>query len=119
MELVFLSLALLQLKHWYIDFVNQTEEEVEYKGEYMDWRGLKHSLKQGLGTVVVLMLCTVEPEWAWVMGSLDFMAHYHIDWCKMNYSNRDIKTPQFWAHLGLDQMAHQLCYIAIVAGLVL
>ena len=61
MELIFLSLVLLQIKHWYIDFVNQSEEEVKYKAEYMDWRGMKHSLKQGLGTAVALVLCTVEP----------------------------------------------------------
>jgi hypothetical protein len=47
---------------------------------------------------------------------LDFLAHYHIDWTKMNYGNRDIRTPQFWNHLGLDQMAHQICYI-FIAGL--
>ena len=34
----------------------------------------------------------------------------------MNYGNRDIRTRQFWNHLGLDQMAHQIVYI-IIAGL--
>lgn len=119
MELVLLSLVLLQIKHWYIDFVNQDEEEVAHKGKYMDWRGIKHSLKQGLGTAAVLLICTVEPGWAFIMAAIDFLLHYHIDWAKMNYGNRDIKTPQFWAHLGLDQMAHQLTYIGIVAILVL
>jgi hypothetical protein len=119
MELVFLSLVLLQIKHWYIDFVNQDEEEVKYKAEYMDWRGLKHSLKQGVGTALVLLICTVDPAWAWALGGIDFLLHYHIDWAKMNWGNRDIRTPQFWAHLGLDQMAHQLTYIGVVATLVL
>jgi hypothetical protein len=32
----------------------------------------------------------------------------------MNYSNRDITTPQFWNHLGLDQMAHQISYISFI-----
>lgn len=111
-------LVLLQVKHWYVDFVNQSEEEVKYKGEYLDWRGVKHSLKQGLGTFLVLWAVT---GWhyidiAFILAIADFLAHYHIDWTKMNYGNRDIRTPQFWNHLGLDQMAHQLCYIAI-AGL--
>jgi hypothetical protein len=111
-------LVLLQIKHWYIDFVNQDMEEVNHKGKYLHWLGVKHSVKQGLGTFVVLWAVT---GWHYVdiallLGAADFLFHYHIDWAKMNYGNRDITTPQFWNHLGLDQMAHQLCYIAI-AGL--
>jgi hypothetical protein len=114
------TLILLQIKHWYIDFVNQTEDEVKYKGEYLDWRGVKHSLKHGIGTFFVLWIVT---SWHYLgivalIACLDFLAHYHIDWIKMNYGNRDIRTPQFWNHLGLDQMAHQMCYIAI-AGLII
>lgn len=111
-------LVLLQVKHWYIDFVNQDMEEVNHKGKYLHWLGVKHSLKQGLGTLIVL--CSVTGwhyiDVAIILATADFLAHYHIDWAKMNYGNRDITTPQFWNHLGLDQMAHQLCYIAI-AGL--
>jgi len=33
-------LVLLQIKHWYIDFVNQNEEEVKHKGIYFDWLGI-------------------------------------------------------------------------------
>ena len=111
-------LVLLQIKHWYIDFVNQTNEEVQHKGEYADWRGVKHSLKHGIGTFVCLWAVTgwSNVEFAVFIGVLDCILHYHIDWAKMNYGNRDITTPQFWNHLGLDQMAHQLCYIAF-AGL--
>ena len=118
---VFLILVLLQIKHWYIDFVNQSDEEVKYKGVYGDWRGIKHSLKQGAGTFVVLLIATGMSYilLALFLAILDFIAHYHIDWIKMNYGNRDIRTPQFWNHLGLDQMAHQLCYIYIAAYAVL
>jgi hypothetical protein len=45
----------------------------------------------------------------------DGLTHYHIDWTKMNYGNRDIMNEQFWCHLGLDQMAHQIVYIMLVA----
>ena len=113
----FFILALLQIKHWYVDFVVQTDEEVRHKGTYGDWQGVKHSVKHGLTTALILMLFVV-PEMALLLGALDFVAHYHIDWAKMNYGNRDIRTPQFWNHLGLDQMAHQLCYICIVWSLV-
>ena len=111
-------LILLQIKHWYIDFVDQTEEEIQHKGIYLDWRGIKHSVKHGVSTFVILwvVLGWVETDLAFALATVDFLLHYHIDWFKMNYGNRDIRTPQFWNHLGLDQMAHQIVYI-IIAGL--
>lgn len=111
---ILLILALLQVKHWYIDFVNQSMEEVENKGKYGQWLGIKHSVKQGIGTVICFIpFCTL--EWSITAGLIDFVLHYHIDWTKMNKGNRDITTPQFWNHLGLDQMAHQLTYIGLIA----
>lgn len=112
-EYALLLLVLLQVKHWYIDFVNQSDKEVKHKGIYLDPVGLKHSLKHGLGTAIVFALVSM-PDIALLVGVLDFVLHYHIDWFKMNYGNRDIRTPDFWNHLGLDQMAHQLSYILFI-----
>lgn len=112
-EYALIILVLLQIKHWYIDFVNQSAEEVKHKGIYLDWIGVKHSLKQGGGTFLVFLLFTM-PDIALLVGVLDFLLHYHIDWIKMNYGNRDINTTQFWSHLGLDQMAHQISYISFI-----
>ena len=111
-------LILLQIKHWYIDFVDQTEEEIQHKGIYLDWIGIKHSVKHGVSTFVILwvVLGWAETDVAFALATVDFLLHYHIDWFKMNYGNRDIRTPQFWNHFGLDQMAHQIVYI-IIAGL--
>ena len=111
-------LILLQIKHWYVDFVNQTDEEIKHKGIYLDWIGIKHSVKHGVSTFVTLwaVLGWVETDLAFALATVDFLLHYHIDWFKMNYGNRGIRTPQFWNHLGLDQMAHQIVYI-IIAGL--
>lgn len=110
-------LILFQIKHWYVDFVNQSMEEVKGKGIYCNWDGLKHSLKHGLATFVcVFLLLDFDYfSFCFVIGFLDFITHYHIDWIKMNYGNRDIQTPEFWNHLGLDQMAHQLVYICLAA----
>ena len=118
-ESLIFVLILLQLKHWYVDFVIQTDEEIKYKGIYFDWRGLKHSVKHGLGTFLVLLTITgwAYIGYAFIIACMDVLAHYHIDWVKMNYGEQDNKTTQFWDHFGLDQMAHQLCYI-ILAGLV-
>ena len=110
-----LTLIFLQIKHWYIDFVNQSNEEVAHKGIYLHWLGMKHSLKHGLATFIILYTITGFSYlyFALFLAVIDFVTHYHIDWIKMNYGNRDIQTPQFWNHLGLDQMAHQIVYIVI------
>ena len=122
MELIFVILILFQIKHWYIDFVNQSNEEVAHKGIYFDWRGMKHSVKHGIATFLIMTTVILANGidyvnlsiiGAIIIGFIDFITHYHIDWCKMNYSNRDVTTPAFWNHLGLDQMAHQFVYIGI------
>ncbi len=114
-ENILLLLVLLQVKHWYVDFVNQSNEEVASKGIYGDQLGINHSLKHGLGTMIAIMLIT-GPQYMFyilMLGLLDTVVHYHIDWIKMNYVNRDITTQQFWNHPGFDQMAHQLTYLFI------
>jgi hypothetical protein len=109
-------LVLFQLKHWYLDFAAQTKEEIQYKGIYSDWRGITHSVKHGLGTFLCLWVVTgwYDVELALLVGIIDMVLHYHIDWYKMNFGCKDIADPKFWNHLGLDQMAHQLCYISYI-----
>lgn len=113
-------LVLLQIKHWYIDFVDQDMEEVNHKGIYLHWLGMKHSLKQGLGTYVCVAAVVGAEYWlfALILAAFDSIIHYHTDWAKMNYGNRDITTPAFWNHLGLDQMVHQVTYIAVAWAVV-
>lgn len=108
-------LILLQIKHWYIDFVNQSDIEVASKGNYGDIPGLWHSGKHGIFTALCVAFVTgyVYIIYAIIMGIIDFTLHYHIDWVKMNYGNRNIESPEFWNHLGLDQMAHQMVYLFI------
>jgi len=119
-EAILLTLVLLQIKHWYIDFVNQDMDEVNSKGTYGEWLGIRHSLKQGVGTMLCVLFVVGLPYigWAVLMGLIDFIIHYHVDWTKMNYGNRDIQNPKFWNHLGLDQMAHQLTYLLIAFAMV-
>ena len=102
---IFILLALLFVKHWYIDFVNQTNEEVQWKGTYLDWRGVKHSVKHGLATIAILFTVTsLNSVDVISFGILDFVLHYHIDWAKININrkkNYTIEMPQFWHGLVL------------------
>ena len=111
MELI--TLSLLLIKHWYVDFVNQTDQEVFGKGVYGNLTGMWHSGKHGIFTMLVFFN-SIDPINCVIVGLLDFTLHYHIDWIKMNYGNRNIHSKQFWRDLGLDQVAHQLCYILYV-----
>lgn len=114
MSYIFIILAALFVKHWYIDFVNQTEEEVKGKGIYGNRAGLEHSIKHGIATVLIFSFFVWEIETAFILGVIDFVVHYHVDYVKMRFGNRDIKTPAFWAQLGLDQLAHHSTYLGLV-----
>ncbi len=110
-----LLLIMLQVKHWYIDFVDQSMDEVNNKGHYGEWLGIRHSLKHGFGTYICVALLVGAQYFvfALIIALIDTVIHYHTDWAKMNWGNRDIQTPAFWNHLGLDQMVHQITYILL------
>ena len=113
---IFLVLALLFVKHWYIDFVNQTMAEVHGKGIYGNLLGIWHCTKQCLGTAAVLWFL-ISFEAGLVFGIIDAVIHYHVDWSKININkkyNYTVENPKFWMWLGLDQLAHSLTYVWIV-----
>lgn len=112
-------LVLLQIKHWYIDFVNQSMEEVHSKGIYGTYHGIMHSVKQGIGTLFCVLVLTGTGFFfeAVLVAMLDFVVHYHVDWAKININkmkNYTVNDPEFWAWLGADQLAHQLTYLLIL-----
>ena len=114
---IFVVLALLFVKHWYVDFVNQSMEEVNGKGIYGNAYGIMHSIKHGLGTFAVFWLFIGEIQYSLLIGFIDFVLHYHIDWLKININKRynyTTENPKFWAWLGADQLAHSLTYLGLV-----
>jgi hypothetical protein len=119
-ELWLFLLIPLCIKHWYVDFVNQSKIEIQSKAIYGDLAGIHHSFKHGIGTSICIFLVLGSDGIiiSLLLGLVDFMLHYHIDWIKMNYGARDINDPRFWNHLGLDQLAHQLCYIAYIGYII-
>ena len=114
---IFILLALLFIKHWYIDFVNQSMEEVVGKGIYGNAHGVMHSIKHGVATFLIFWLFMGDWPISIVIGVIDFALHYHIDWAKININkkyNYTAENPKFWAWLGADQLAHQLTYIFLI-----
>lgn len=105
----------LQVKHFLADFVWQTDLMVQEKGIYGAKWGIYHSLIHSLGTFLAFSL--LHPALGVITAFVDFLAHYHIDWAKININKKYNYTPKdskFWLWLGLDQLAHQLTYIFLV-----
>lgn len=113
-DIIFITLALLAIKHWYVDFVIQTSNELKDKGTYGAWLGIKHSLKHGVASAVIFLALDVSFFFSLVIGILDAVIHYHVDWAKMNYGSKDMSDPKFWHHLGFDQLIHFLTYLLLV-----
>ena len=113
-DMLYVILIALFVKHWYVDFVNQTQAEVENKGTYGHWDGVRHSFKHGVLTGIIFASAFGNVSVGLLMGLVDFVLHYHIDYVKMRFGTRDMYTKAFWTQFGADQLAHALTYILLL-----
>jgi len=118
MEIIVLFF-LLQVKHYYADFVIQTYAQTVRKGIYRDPVGISHSVDHLWTTLVALLIFDIffQPLSLTLMIAVTLvegLAHYHIDWLKVKYGIKDNTKPLFWNQFGMDQLAHQLCYLVMV-----
>jgi hypothetical protein len=114
---IYFLLPLLFVKHWYVDFINQSTEEIHGKGIYGNAYGVMHSIKHGVATFLIFWWFLTNWPLAVIIGFMDFVIHYHIDWAKQNINrhwNYTPENPKFWAWFGADQLAHSLTYIFLV-----
>lgn len=114
-DLIFLIISLLFVKHFVADFYLQTNEHVYGKGLYGNSKGIEHSLHHLIGTFGCLLFF-INWEFALVLATVDGVIHYHIDWAKININKHHNLTPadqKFWFWLGVDQLLHSLTYIWI------
>jgi hypothetical protein len=118
-HVVLILLSLLFVKHWFADFVIQFDYMVNEKGTYGADGGIHHSLIHAMLTWAIVGGMFGVTAGVFV-AMFDFLAHYHIDWLKMNISRwrkLTIRDGEFWMWLGADQMAHSLTYIAMALWL--
>lgn len=122
MDILFLIL-LLQIKHWYADFKIQTYLQTVKKGIWADPIGMSHTGDHIWTTLTTLLVFNifvpVSAGLILIVALVEGIAHYIIDYTKVKYGCKDNTKPLFWNQFGLDQLAHQICYIIIVAVLVL
>jgi hypothetical protein len=117
MTYVYLLFTLLFIKHWFADFVVQYPYMMEQKGTYGAEGGIHHSLIHSVLTWLVMYALFQNTAFAVFTALFDFVAHYHIDWLKVNinrWRGLTIQDNEFWMWLGADQLAHSLTYVAMV-----
>ena len=116
-------LLLLQIKHWYADFKIQTYMQTVKKGVWLDPIGISHSMDHVWGTLVALMIFNIFHPIAagaiLLVGFVEGILHYIIDYVKVKHGCKDNTKPLFWNQFGLDQLAHQFCYLLIAAYLLI
>jgi hypothetical protein len=117
-----LLLFLLCVKHFFADYVWQTNSMVTGKRQRVDWFGwlMAHAGVHGVLTFVVLLLF-VTPLWAACLGLFDCIVHATVDRLKCHPDLGGRYTPDqqiFWVLMGLDQLLHVATYFVIVLYLV-
>jgi hypothetical protein len=114
--MIFLALFLLQIKHFICDFVLQSEYQIRKKALYGHRAGLTHAGTHILGSIPALLMISVSPVPIGACLVFEFVVHYHADWLKARFDNRrgSHKDRTYWTVFGLDQLVHQLTYVAIL-----
>lgn len=122
METIIL-LLLLQIKHWYADFKIQTYMQTVKKGVWLHPVGISHSLEHAASSMAMLLIFSlfvfINPITIIWLCLLEGILHYTIDFVKVKYGCKDNTKPLFWNQFGLDQLAHQITYLAMVCILLL
>lgn len=108
-------LVLLEIKHFLFDFVFQTPYQLKNKGFYGHPGGLLHAGLHVGGTFLALLVIAPPLLLGAAILVAEFVLHYHIDWMKEYIGRRtgNGDTALFWRMIGLDQLLHQLTYIAL------
>lgn len=113
-----LLMLVLQVKHYVADFVIQTYAQTVRKGIYRDPVGISHSVDHVIGSLAALFVASffvvLNLPFVILLCLVEGVVHYHIDWVKVHYGIKDITKPLFWNQFGIDQLAHQLTYLAMI-----
>lgn len=115
---VLLLLTLLLVKHFVWDFFYQPPFMWQNKGSFGHPGGIVHSGLHAVTTFFLLLPFTTVTTSA-ILLVFEFVVHYATDWAKMNLNRVKGWTAtthnEFWQLTGLDQLVHQLTYVAILA----
>lgn len=111
-------LVLIQVKHYFADFRWQTGEMLANKDVLLNPAAMAHAgLHAALSVPVMVLSGLGGPGLIVALALAEFFVHHVIDWTKANLQKRndDLANAGFWRLVGLDQAAHQMTYVAILA----
>ena len=103
-------------KHIIADYYMQYPWMYKHKGTYGHPGGIAHAVWHGILTNIVL-LYFVGPITAALLGTLDAIIHYHVDYAKNKVwakTNTNPGEQLYWIIHGTDQLAHGMTYFLIV-----
>ena len=107
----------LELKHYVADYFLQPGWILAGKGDFRQLGGYAHAgIHAGL-SLLVLLVCGTPIGIAVALFAGEFVVHYALDYAKIRYSvgvHVDKDPRRFWALHGIDQLAHQLTYAAMI-----
>jgi hypothetical protein len=113
---VLLLLLGLELKHFVADYLMQTGWMIAQTGKLLAPGGYAHAALHVIGSAIVLAIARVPLGWLLAILAGEFVAHYAFDFAKVYYGSGvdpDEHAQRFWALHGLDQLFHQLTYLAM------
>ncbi len=114
---VFLMLCLLLIKHMFADYYLQTPKMLSGRGEYFHLGRAQHAAVHVVGSVVVFLVFGAPLPFILIIVALEWFIHFNIDYVKARYSDKkrlEPTQPAFWRAAGLDQLMHNLTYVAMV-----
>jgi hypothetical protein len=117
-QTVLTVLLVLEIKHFIFDYPLQTPYQLRNKVTYGHAGGLLHAGLHVLGTSAIFLV--VRPSLGVGLAILagEFLVHYHLDWAKGQLTMRSgltVKDGPYWWAIGVDQLLHQVTYLAIAA----
>lgn len=116
LQVAFLMILGLQLKHVICDGPLQTLEMVRDKSSYAKPKGLLHAAIHLVGSFLVCWLVGLPFVLSLALAALDGFIHYHVDFLKENLVKRkgwSTKDGPFWWAFTTDQTLHHMTYILL------
>ncbi len=114
---LFALLIGLELKHSLADYFIQPGWMVAGKGDIFHPGGYAHAgLHAGL-SLLVLVAAGTPVALAAALCAAEFVLHYGLDYAKAHYAagvDMQHRPRRFWALHGIDQLTHQLTYVAMI-----
>lgn len=107
----------LEIKHFIADYLLQSAWMIRGKSSLTHAGGYVHTAVHVFGTVIILKIAGLSAPVIITLAIAEFVIHYFLDFGKVKFG-ADITSSEkprlYWALHGLDQLFHQLTYVAII-----